>query len=124
MYTATALQDKLPASFVDLVKSLKRDAEGKPTDYYRGSRQFDKHFAKDAFGRWDSNCEMAARAFACYVKDVLGYKSDDLIAHADVYVFEYDDQGICAIPQGEEREKFFRHGYRTFCNGRALHFFQ
>lgn len=102
----TKEQEKLPKSFVDLIKALKYDADGKPTDYYRGSRQFDRHFARDAFGHWDSNCEMAARAFACYVKDVLGYKSDYLIAHADVYVFEYDDQGICAIPQGEEREIF------------------
>ena len=34
------------------------------------------------------------------------------------------DGGDRQEEQGEEREKFFRHGYRTFCNGRALHFFQ
>lgn len=119
----TKEQDKLPASFVELVKALKHDAEGKPTDYYRGSRQFDKHFAKDAFGRWDSNCEMAARAFACYVKDVLGYKSDYLIAHADVYIFEYDDQGICAIPQGEEREIFNELFDQLFYDLKDLGFF-
>lgn len=47
---------------------------------------------------------MFARAFACYVKDVLGYSSDYLMGHADVYVFEFENQGYSAIPQGEERE--------------------
>ena len=27
-----------------------------------------------------------------------------MIAHADCYVFEYENQGYSAIPQGEERE--------------------
>lgn len=96
--------DKLPESFTKLIYSLKKDAKGNNTDFYRGSTAWDKRFRKDGFGYWASDCEMAARAFACYVKDVLGYKSDYLIAHADVYVFEFDDQCICSIPQGEERE--------------------
>lgn len=95
---------KLPDSFNDLVKALKTDASGNPTDYYRGSRAMDRRFRKDGFGCWASGCEMAARAFACYAKDTLDRKSDYLFAHADVYQLEFEDQRICAIPQGEERE--------------------
>ena len=39
-------------------------------------------------------------------KDVWDKKSDYLIAHADAYVFEFDNQSISAIPQGEERDLF------------------
>lgn len=119
----TKYTEKLPKSYVRLIKALKHDSEGKPTDYYRGSREFGRHFAKDSFGAWDSNCEMAARAFACYVKDVLGYKSDYLIAHADVYTFEFEDQGICAIPQGEEREIFNEMFDQLFFDLKELGFF-
>ena len=123
MVTINENYQKLPGSYVRLIKALKHDAEGKPTDYYRGSREFGRHFAKDSFGNWDSNCEMAARAFACYVKDVLGYKSDYLIAHADVYTFEFEDQGICAIPQGEEREIFNEMFDQLFFDLKELGFF-
>ena len=100
----TKEKSKLPQSFNDLISALKHDADGNATDFYRGSKRFDRHFAKDGFGCWASDCEMAARAFACFVKDTLNCASDYLIAHADVYTFEFDDQDICAIPQGEERE--------------------
>lgn len=98
--------DKLPEIFVTLTKAIKKDAEGNMTDYYRGSRAFDNSYARDSFGSWASTIEMLARAFACYVKDVWDKKSDYLIAHADAYVFEYDNQSISAIPQGEERDLF------------------
>lgn len=103
---ASETKDKhlLPTSFLNLVNALKEDCDGNYTDYYRGSYAFGKHYAKDAHGYWHSNAEMLARAFACYVKDMHGKKSDYLIAHADVYEFEFDNQSICAIPQGEERE--------------------
>lgn len=99
-------KERLPESFVRLVDALAKDADGGPTDYYRGSKLFDGAFVKDGHGYWTSPCEMFARAFACYVKDCLGEKSDYLIAHADCYMFEFDDQDACAIPQGEEREIF------------------
>lgn len=99
-------RNKLPDIFTTLVDSMKYDAEGNSTDYYKGSAAFDKSFAKDSYGAWSSTTEMLARAFACYVKDVWGKKSDYLIAHADAYVFEYENQSICAIPQGEERELY------------------
>ncbi|RHV32372.1 hypothetical protein DXB59_13660 [Ruminococcus sp. OM05-10BH] len=97
---------KLPESFRTLIRSLKTDYQGNPTDFYRGSKQFDRHFRKESYGYWAGSAEMAARAFACYVKDCLGYKSDYLIAHADVYEFEFDNLCLCAHPQGEERELY------------------
>ena len=66
---------------------------------------------------------MFARAFACYVKDTLGEKSDYLYAHADCYEFEFDDQSICAIPQGEEREIFDEMFDLLFHDLRRIGFF-
>lgn len=102
----TNYKNLLPDSFNRLIHALKYDTNGNKTDYLRGSSEFDKHYIKDTFGYWGSDAEMAARAFACYIKDCLGHKSDYLIAHADVYEFEYDNMRLCAIPQGEERELF------------------
>jgi len=98
--------DKLPKSFVKLVKALKHDEDGRATDYFVGSTNFNKHYQKDSHGYWDSNAEMLARAFACYIKDTYDRKSDYLFAHADVYKFEFENQAICAIPQDGEREYF------------------
>ena len=97
----------LPQSFIDLVKALKTDANGTKTNFLISSEKFGRQFATEAHGGWTSNVEMLARAFACYVKDTIGCKSDYLIAHADSYVFEFEDESeVCAIPQGEEREIF------------------
>lgn len=104
--TETSHTELLPKSLNTLCSSLKHDCFGEKTDYLRGSQNFDVHFTKDSFGSWSSTTEMAARAFACYVKDCLGVPSDYLIAHADVYEFEYENMHLCAIPQGEERELF------------------
>ncbi len=104
--TETKHTELLPKSFNALCSSLKYDCNGEKTDYFRGSQTFDNHFVKDSFGSWASTTEMAARAFACYVKDCLGVPSDYLIAHADVYEFEFENMRLCAIPQGEERELF------------------
>lgn len=94
----------LPNEFLTLMEAVKKDCMGNETDFLKGSKQFDRMYSKDHYGHWSSTSEMLARAFACYVKDVLGFKSDYLIAHADCYVFEYENQGYSAIPQGEERE--------------------
>lgn len=58
---------------------------------------------------WESNVEMTARAFACYVKDRLPYQSDYLVGHAESCVtIAFDKSGhsevIRAYPQGEERK--------------------
>ncbi len=99
-------KDKLPKSFVKLCRALKRDENGNKTDFLIGSEEFDLCFSKSDHGYWSSTVEMAARAFACFIKDMLNCKSDYLIALSDVYEFTYDNEAKCAHPQGEEREYF------------------
>lgn len=96
--------EKLPDVLNTLYKAMIKDEDGNHTDFLRGSIEFDKSFRRSAYGNWSSRIEMFARAFACYIKDVLGYSSDYLMGHADVYVFEFENEGYSAIPQGEERE--------------------
>ena len=105
MASESKQKEKLPVEFVNLIQALQRDVDGEETEFYKGSVQFGTHYAKDAHGYWESKCEMAARAFGCYVKDNIGV-SDYLIAHADSYVFETENESTCAIPQDEERELF------------------
>lgn len=96
------------------VNNLKDKEHTVLTDYYKDSGEFDNLYAKEKHGYWQSNCEIFARAFDCYVSDKLkesGYKSDFLTAHADSFVISDGKGGyISAIPQGEERriinEKF------------------
>ena len=78
------------------------------TDFYRNSVRMGKECEKDG-GYWDSNTEMTARAFACYIKDKLPYQSDYLAGHADCAVtFATDKDGkmevLKAYPEGEERK--------------------
>lgn len=113
----------LPASFNLLISSLKYDIDGEETNFYKGSKNFDQHFRRGAYGAWGSNAEMASRAFACYVKDCLGCKSDYLIAHADAYEFEYENKCLCAIPQGEERELFNEYFDKVFADIKKMGFF-
>lgn len=77
------------------------------TEYYRNSVRMGKECEKDG-GYWDSNVEMTARAFACYIKDKLPYASDYLVGHADCAVtFAAGKNGemeiLKAFPEGEER---------------------
>lgn len=67
------------------------------TDYYLEARKTDDCYASTDNGYWRSNCEMFARAFACYVHDKLeekGIRSDYLCGHSEATV----------CPRGEERE--------------------
>lgn len=78
------------------------------TDFYRNSVRMGKECEKDG-GYWDSNTEMTARAFACYIKDRLPYASDYLAGHADCAVtFAAGKDGkmevLKAFPEGEERK--------------------
>lgn len=78
------------------------------TDYYRNSQKMGNTTEKDG-GYWDSNTEMTARAFACYVKDRLLYQSDYLVGHAESCVRLHTNKDgstevVRAYPQGEERK--------------------
>lgn len=70
----------------------------KITDYKTESAEFDKKYSREANGYWASECEMFARAFACYVHDKLteaGIRCDYLVGHAE--------QG--PVPHGDERRQ-------------------
>ena len=78
------------------------------TDFYKNSVRMGKECEKDG-GYWDSNTEMTARAFACYIKDKLPYASDYLVGHADSAVTLITDGNgkmdvLKAFPEGEERK--------------------
>ncbi|WP_243104755.1 LPD1 domain-containing protein [Coprococcus sp. OM04-5BH] len=77
------------------------------TDFYRNSVRMGKECEKDG-GYWDSNVEMTARAFACYIKDKLPYTSDYLVGHADCALTlvsgkDGEMEVLKAFPVGEER---------------------
>lgn len=81
------------------------------TDYYKNSRLMDLSFSKEDKGYWASNCEMFARAFACYVKDKLAPdRSDYLCGHAESCATTVmsnktnQSQNVKAYPEGEERK--------------------
>lgn len=76
------------------------------TEYYKNSIEFDRSYRKESKGYWQDKKEMFARAFACYVKDKLDYRSDYLCGHADSYVTIVDGKIIKAFPEGEERKAF------------------
>lgn len=91
------------------IKENPQPTPGKtPTDYYHNSKKMGENCERDG-GYWESNVEMTARAFACYVKDRLPYQSDYLVGHAESCVtIAFDKSGhsevIRAYPQGEERK--------------------
>ncbi len=81
------------------------------TVFYENSIRFDKAHSKTDHGYWQSNEEMFARAFACYVKDKVEGRSDYLCGHSDMAVtsVESSKKGeyitIKAFPEGDERKK-------------------
>lgn len=77
------------------------------TDFYKHAKEIDNNFSKSGHGYWASNVELAARAFACYVKDKLaknGMRNDYLCGHADRIGIETNTGRIHQQPMGEERE--------------------
>ena len=78
------------------------------TDFYKNSMRMGKECERDG-GYWDSNTEMTARAFACYIKDKLPYPSDYLAGHADcaaalVSGKDGSMEVLKAYPEGAERQ--------------------
>ena len=77
------------------------------TQYYQDSIAFDDVYSKYGHGYWQSDCEMFARAFDCYIADKVkeaGYRSDYLSSNADSFVHKDGERVIAAFPRGEERE--------------------
>lgn len=101
-------------SLMESIKYKEQEKDGEvytiKTDFYENSKRFDEFASKTEQGYWSSNCEMFARAFACYVMDKLDNRSDYLCGHANSVIgFTVEKDGnmreIQAYPIGEEREK-------------------
>ncbi len=108
---------ELPANTLDMLHNFEdvlNRMQGEPmlqrttTDFYNESRRMGEVCEKDG-GYWDSNVEMTARAFACYLMDKLPHRSDYLVGHAESAIaFDFSQPGetriIKAYPQGDERK--------------------
>ena len=72
------------------------------TTFYKNAQELDAVYCKTNHGYWQSNVELAARAFACYVADKLqenGIRNDYLVGHA------FQKAGnIPVYPSKEERQ--------------------
>ena len=88
----------------NLLKEESREIEERvETDYYKNSKKIDSSYSKQTYGYWSSEIEMAARAFACYIRDKLnekGRKNDYLCGHSEMWT----DDLIPTMPEGKERK--------------------
>lgn len=112
-YLSESFEDILPSmcQLMDSIK-FKTDVDGNviKTDFYKNSILFDKNVTKTDHGYWQSNVELFARAFACYIYDKVGYRSDYLCGHANNVSMTIENKKgsleiIKAIPEGEERRQ-------------------
>ena len=96
----------LSPAFRRLVEVMQYDSEKNDlTEYYTDSIILDSKYKKSGHDYYQSNKEMAARAFACYIKDKLqerGIVNPYLTAHAELPVLE---QRIYTYPRGNERKR-------------------
>lgn len=116
MMSARSGSALVPESFKQIIHAMKyKEENGKPvkTDFYTNSIKFDKGHSKTDHGYWQSDAEMFARAFACFVTDKLkeqGKRSDYLSGHSELAVESSlaEDGSLIltkAIPEGREREE-------------------
>lgn len=76
------------------------------TEFYKNSKAMDNAYSKATHGYWQSNIEMAARAFACYLHDKMnemGIKNDYLTGHAFQKGMNSNGDIIPVYPRPEER---------------------
>ena len=99
----------------DVIRTIKNSPDGGMTDYLKNARKLDKTYKKTGNQQgkyWSSEVELFARAFECYVKDMIaenGERSDYLcgLAGNDILLEEnglYEETGY-AYPVGEERKR-------------------
>ncbi|SDW49261.1 hypothetical protein SAMN05216391_10935 [Lachnospiraceae bacterium KHCPX20] len=101
----TELRASFP-SINDLLSTMKYKGSIM-TDFYKGSREFDRLYSKTGNGYWASDTEMFARAFSCYIEDVLkdnfGIENDFLCGKSDLFSYKGENGMVRAYPYGEER---------------------
>lgn len=89
-----SVKKEIPEEFFNIMKTIKGCR-----NYIAAAEEMDKNFGSDSQGYWSSDCELLARAGACWIHDRLtavGIKNDYLCGHAE---------GDSIAPHGEERER-------------------
>lgn len=105
---ATECYETVLDSLTNVIHVIHYKEDGTLSKYYTDSIKFNKSYAKDGQGYWSSDCELFARAFACYLLDKMqenGQKNDYLNGHCNTYVSADENGRIYAYPRGEERER-------------------
>lgn len=89
-----SIKKEIPEEFFDVMKVIKES-----TNFINAAKAMDQSFGSDSQGYWQSDCELLARAGACWLHDRLtaaGIQNDYLVGHAE---------GKLISPHGEERAK-------------------
>jgi len=87
-----SVKKQIPEEFFNVITTIKSC-----TNYINAAKELDKNYGSDSQGYWQSDCELLARAGACWIHDRLtaaGIKNDYLCGHAE---------GPRISPHGEER---------------------
>lgn len=98
---------EVPESLENVMNKICRNEKGIYTEFYTNSVKFDGQYTKHGQGYWASDCELFARAFACYLSDKLkekGDRNDYLNGTCDTFVsMDKNGKWIFAYPKGKER---------------------
>ena len=108
LYLASKLDSVVSANYHLLNDDLKPMTKKVDTEFYKNAKAIDEqHSIAGHNAYWQSNIEMAARAFACYVQDKLaeqGIRNDYLCGHAEFPPVPLGEGKVAyTYPRGEER---------------------
>jgi hypothetical protein len=95
------------------------------TDFKENADSLDARYAKSGHGYWNSEVEMCARAFACYIKDKLaekGVRNDYLCGHAESVKDIQGDKVVYGYPRGQERVEINK-AFDEFFNALKIGYF-
>lgn len=98
---------EVPESLENVMNKICRNEKGIYTEFYTNSVKFDGQYTKHGQGYWASDCELFARAFACYLSDKLeekGDRNDYLNGTCDTFVsMDKNGEWVFAYPKEKER---------------------
>ena len=98
---------EVPESLENVMNKICRNEKGIYTEFYTNSVKFDGQYTKHGQGYWASDCELFARAFACYLSDKLkekGDRNDYLNGTCDTFIsMDKNGKWIFAYPKEKER---------------------
>lgn len=89
-----SVKKEIPEEFFNIIKTIHDCSE-----YMNSAKELDKNFSSDSQGYWSSDCELLARAGACWLRDRLaavGIQNKYLTGHSE---------GKYIAPHGDERQR-------------------